>query len=664
MLQRSNDTNGAVIAKPALAYRPEIDGMRAIAVLGVLLFHAGFPALSGGYAGVDVFFVISGYLITRIILGAIDAGEFSFIGFFINRVRRLFPALLATVGISVILGGLLFSPPAMKKLAEAAIVSVLGLSNIYFWSEAGYWDIDSALKPLLHIWSLSLEEQFYLLWPPLLLLASRAQDSRRARIALVAMLGVASLVAAGLLSPHHPRATFFWMPWRAFEFMIGAAVIWLEIAVTPRGRVWPEIMAASGLGLILISFVAYGDRTAFPFPAALLPCLGSALLIWAGGSCRTAKLWTNRPMLWTGRISYSLYLVHWPLIIYYSWWRFEPLSELERIGVVIASFALAVPLHTFVENRFKRSRAPRSSDAVFLPVSAAAALGIIALAFSAKLDDGWPWRVQQARLDPVILAKLTPWCRDGTGLCGPPATVAMIGDSHADQYAGAVAESLKQAGLRGTLYRTVNACALMQDAYAVDALSERETNKCRIGQREWRDRIDTENPGLVVLSSFWMYGVSKSFPARYVDDESIAMPDLAQSRARFERKISESVAWLTGSGRKVIIIGSTLLVDRSPADCYNRPKFLGSPDCERLNVVSDPEAQAYLSAFFRKLVAGRSDVLYVDVASALCNNSPCPLGENGTSLYLDRHHLTPYGAMWVQQRGFRPVTEFASGLAK
>lgn len=663
MLQRLGD-RGAIDAKPALAYRPEIDGMRAIAVLGVLLFHAGFPAFSGGYAGVDVFFVISGYLITRIILAAIDAGEFSFIGFFVNRVRRLFPALLATVAVAVIFGGLLFSPPAMKKLAEAAIVSVLGLSNIYFWSEAGYWDLDSVLKPLLHIWSLSLEEQFYLFWPPLLLLASRAQNSRHARIALVTTLGLASLVAAGFLTLHHPRATFFWMPWRAFEFMIGAAVIWLETAAKPGRRLWAEMMAASGLALILISFLAYGDRTPFPFPGALLPCLGSALLIWAGGSCRTARLWTNRPMLWTGRISYPLYLVHWPLIIYYSWWRFEPLGEFERIGLVIGSFVLALPLHSFVENRFKRSRAPRSSDAVFLPASAIAALGIVTLAFTAKLDDGWPWRVQPGRLDPTILAKLTPWCRDGTGLCGPPAAVAMIGDSHADQYAGAVAESLKQAGLRGTLYRTVNACALMQDAYAVEALGDRATNKCRTGQREWRGRIEAESPVLVILSSFWMYGVSKSYPARYVSDDSTVMPDLAESRARFERKIAETVAWLTASGRKVIIIGSTVLVDRPPANCYDRPKLSGSPDCERLNVVSDPEAQAWLSASFRKLVAGRSDVLYVDVASALCSTGPCPLAENGTSLYLDRHHLTPYGAMWVQQRAFGPLTRFASGEAR
>jgi peptidoglycan/LPS O-acetylase OafA/YrhL len=649
-----------------IAYRPEIDGVRAIAVLGVLLFHAGFPAFSGGYAGVDVFFVISGYLITRSILTGIDAGRFSYLGFFVNRVRRLSPAFLTTVGVSLAVGALLFSPPYMKKLAEAAITSVLCVSNIYFWSEADYWDIESTFKPLLHTWSLSVEEQFYFVWPPLLLIASRANNKRVARIALVTTVGLTSLLFAGYLSLHHPRATFYWMPWRAFEFLIGAAVIRLEVVAQPCGRLWPEIMAFAGLAMIIVPFLAYGDHTPFPFPGALLPCIGTALLIWAGGSCRTAKLWTNRPMIWTGRISYSLYLVHWPLIIYYNYWRFDPPAELERIALVIGSFALALPLNRFVENRFKRSRiSDRSSDARFLWISAAAGIGVVAIALTAKLDNGWPWRSQPEVLNAGILARLSPWCRAETGLCNAPAgTVALIGDSHADQFAGAVAESLKQAGLSGALYQTVNACALMQDNYAVNTLQERWTSKCRIGQREWRNRIAAENPALVILSSFWIYGVSGRYPARYVDDQSAAMPDLSQSRARFERKITETVEWLTANQRKVVIIGTTVLVDRSPSDCYGRPEVLSSLDCQNLNVVSDPEAQAYLSGFFRRLVAGRADALYLDVESALCDGAHCPLAENGTSLYFDRHHLTPYGAMWVQDRAFRPLTDFARDSKK
>ena len=647
-----------------MAYRPEINGVRAIAVLGVLLFHAGFSTFSGGYAGVDVFFVISGYLITRTILTAIDAGHFSYVGFFVNRVRRLFPALLTTVGVSFLIGALLFTPPHLKKLAEAAITSVLATSNLYFWSEADYWDIESAFKPLLHTWSLAVEEQFYFVWPAMLLIASRANNKRIARAVLLTTLGLMSLLFAGYLSLHHPRATFYWMPWRAFEFMIGAAVIWLEVIVRPRGRLWPEIMALGGLGMIMVPFLAYTDHTPFPFPGALSPCIGTALLIWAGGSCRTSKLWTNRPMIWIGRISYSLYLVHWPLITYYNYWRFAPPTPFEQIALVIGSFTLALPLNEFVEKRFRRSRtSDRSSDTPFLLICAAVAIGIVATAFSAKLDNGWPWRLQQAEaLNPGILAKLSPWCRAETGLCGAPAgTAALIGDSHADQFTGAVAESLKQAGLRGSLYKTVNACALMQEGYAVRTLDERATSKCRTGQREWRQRIEAENPTLVILSSFWMYGVSNRLPGRYVDDHSTAMPDVAQSRAFFERKIAETVEWLTANHRKVVIIGTTVLLDRPPSACYGRPDVFSSPDCEKLNVVSDPEAQAYLSDFFRNLVAGRTDALYVDVAGALCQGAQCVLAENGTSLYLDRHHLTPYGAMWVQHRAFKPLTDFARG---
>jgi SGNH domain (fused to AT3 domains) len=481
---------------------------------------------------------------------------------------------------------------------------------------------------------------------------------------LLTTLGLTSLLFAGYLSLHHPSATFYWMPWRAFEFMIGAAVIWLEIIARPHGRPWPEIMAVVGLGMIIVPFLAYTDHTPFPIPGALSPCIGTALLIWAGGSCLTSKLWTNRPMIWIGRISYSLYLVHWPLIVYYNYWRFAPPTQFEQIGLVIGSFALALPLNAFVEKRFRQSRtSDRSSDAIYLWISSAVAIGVVATALCAKLDDGWPWRLQpEPPLNPSILAKLSSVCRAEIGLCVAPAgTVALIGDSHAAHLAGAVAESLKEAGLRGTMYKDVNTCALMQDSYAVEALYERWVNKCRIAQREWRNRIEAENPTLVILSSFWLYGVSNRFLARYVDDHSTSMPDISQSRARFERKITETVEWLTANHRRVIIIGTTVLVDLPPSACYRRPDVFSSPDCQNLNVASDPEADEYLSAFFRKLVAGRTDALYVDVASVLCKGAQCPLGENGISLYMDRHHLTAYGSMWVQDQAFKPLTDFAKG---
>jgi peptidoglycan/LPS O-acetylase OafA/YrhL len=649
------------------AYRPEIDGIRAIAVLGVLLFHAGFPAFSGGYAGVDVFFVISGYLITRNILRAMDAGRFSYSGFFINRMRRLFPALLTTVALSLLVGALLFSPPYMQPLAESAIVSVLAASNVYFWSDTGYWDIQASLKPLLHVWSLSVEEQFYFVWPPLLLIVSRANNKGIARILLLLAIGFSSLLFAGYLSLHHPLAAFYWMPWRAFEFMIGAAVIWLETIAKPRGGLWPEIMAAGGLGMIIVPFLVYTEATLFPVPGALLPCIGTALLIWAGGYCLTSKLWSNRPLIWTGRISYSLYLVHWPLMVFYTYWRFVPPTRFERIGLVIGSFALAIPLNAFVEKRFRQSNtSSRLSDGRYLRISCATAACVILIAFTAKLDDGWPWRVRPQQLDQSIVAKLSPWCREQTGLCGGlPGTVALIGDSHADHFAGAVAESLKQAGIRGSMYSWVNACGLMQDSYVATALDRRETSPCRTRQRQWRDRIEAENPAVVILSSFWLRGLSGRLPHRYVGDHSAAMPDIPQSRAYFEQKMTETFEWLIANHRKVVFIRSVPLVDRPPTACYGRPEIFTSPDCSKLNVVSDPEAEAYLSAFLRRLVASRqNDALYVDVPSVLCEGDHCPLGEKGASFYHDDNHLTAYGAMWVQDKAFKPMTDFIKEMAR
>jgi hypothetical protein len=424
-------------------------------------------------------------------------------------------------------------------------------------------------------------------------------------------------------------------------------------------------MAVGGLAMITLSFLVYSETTPFPFPGALVPCIGTALLIWAGGSCVTSKLWTNRPLIWTGRISYSLYLVHWPLIIFYTYWKFVPPTLFDRVGLVAGSFALALPLHVFVERRFRRSQVANLSDTSFMRISVGLAIVVIAVAFTAKLDDGWPWRVAPQHLNPSIVAKLSPWCREDAGLCGElPGTAALIGDSHADHFAGAVAESLKQARVRGILYQPGVSCGLMQDSYVVVSLSERKTNPCRTGQREWRERIEAENPAVVILSSFWLRGLSNRYPHRYVDDHSTAMPDIQQSRARFERKMTETFDWLIANHRKVVIIRSVPLVDRPPTACYGRPEVFTSPDCSKLNVVSDPEAEAYLSAFLRGLVASRStDALYVDVPSVLCDGNQCPLGENGTSFYYDVNHLTNYGAMWVQSRAFKPMTDFIKAMA-
>jgi peptidoglycan/LPS O-acetylase OafA/YrhL len=633
-------------------YRPEIDGLRAIAVLSVLMFHAGLPPFSGGFAGVDVFFVISGYLITRNIADDLDSGTFSFRRFYLARLRRLYPALLATVAATLLIGALLFSPPHLAKLATSAIASLLTVSNIYFWNEVGYWDLEISLKPLLHIWSLSVEEQFYFVWPLLLFAAARLRHRRRAMAAVLAACGVASFGAA---TDFDQATVFYWMPLRAFEFAIGAGVIWLEATRAPR---WvAELNAAAGIAAIGYAVFAFTGKTHFP-AGALYPCIGAALLIYAGGSPVVARLWNNAPMIAIGRISYSLYLVHWPVVIFYAYWRIVPLGLGERFGLVAASFAFALPLHVLVERRYRYPGAGRTADnTAFLSSVAAVTCLVIALAGSAWRSDGWPWRHPSTKpFDQAMLERITQPCVGGVGLCPGPQKIVLIGDSHAGAIKIAVAETLQRVGLAGTVYPPATSCFLLSDLFPARYLADIRNNECRAAAKQWRARIEAEDPRIVILASFWIGGLDVTVSGPMVSDNTTVLPSPAESREMFERQMTETVDWLTSQGRKVIIIGTSPMVDQPPSVCYDRPSLFGTADCAKVNVLSKPETHAATTAFLKSLQ--RPDVLYVDLMAALCEDDRCPLGQNGVPFYYDRHHLNPYGELWLADRAFEPMISF------
>jgi peptidoglycan/LPS O-acetylase OafA/YrhL len=631
--------------QPLITYRPEIDGLRAVAVLSVLLFHIGLPPFSGGFVGVDVFFVISGYLITRNISADLLAGTFSFRQFYLARLRRLYPALLVTVGATLLFGALLFSPPHLAKLAASAVASLLTFSNLYFWNEVGYWDLEISVKPLLHIWSLSVEEQFYLVWPLLLFGASRLRHPRTAMAAVVAIGGAASLCLA---SDFGRVTVFYWMPLRAFEFAIGASVIWFESIHVPR--ILSEIDAVVGISAISYAVLTFTAKTNFPYAGALYPCIGTALLIYAGSSPMVARLWNNPPMIAVGRISYSLYLVHWPVVIFYSYWRIVRLDFGERIGLVAASLALALPLHFLVERRFRYGKPPPGNTAFLSSVIAATCL-VIGLAGSAWRGDGWAWRHPSPPFDAATLAKITRPCDHGVGLCPGPQKAARIEI--------AVAETLKKAGLAGTAYTPSTSCFFLPDVFPVNFLSDIPHNECRAAEKSWRAKVDAENPEVVILASFWIGGLDATVSGLMVREDTTKFPTHAESRALFEQQMLETVDWLTSHGRKIIIIGTSPMVDQPPSICYERPAIFGNPDCAKLNVLSKPETHAATTAFLRSLQ--RKDVLYVDLMAALCNDDVCPLGENGVSFYYDRHHLSAYGEFWLADHAFGPIVDFLKG---
>jgi Predicted acyltransferases len=399
------ELTSARTVSPAGGYRPDIDGLRAVAVLAVVLFHLQSDLLRGGFAGVDIFFVISGYLITRLLVHEIEStGNVRFAQFYLRRLRRLFPALACTLLVSFGIAAVLFSPDYFQRASESAIAALFSVSNILFWIESGYFDQTALTKPLLHTWSLSVEEQFYLVWPAILALSARLAGPRSLPIT-VAAVGIISfslnaIVANSALFGASPSAfaaitesphdsLFFLTPFRMFELAIGAAVVWTERRHLPTKRL-ADALSLLGLALIGCSVVSLTEHDLFPYYHALPPCLGTALLIHAARTGYINGTLSVRPMRFIGKISYSLYLVHWPLIVFYTYRAGHDISFVEGTALFAASIAMATAMYLWIEQPFRSSRI---SNVPFV-TGCAAACGLIAMpAVNAAANDGWPWRV-------------------------------------------------------------------------------------------------------------------------------------------------------------------------------------------------------------------------------------------------------------------------------
>ncbi|WP_420587368.1 acyltransferase family protein [Ruegeria sp.] len=296
-------------------YRPDIDGLRAVAVVPVVLHHAGFAGVPGGFVGVDIFFVISGFLITTILAREIRDGQFSILSFYERRARRILPALFVVLAACLAVGWFLLLPNQYGNLAVSVGATLLFASNIWFWMDAGdYFGHGIEFAPLLHTWSLAVEEQFYLFFPLLLWALSRA--SMRVWIRVIVLISLVSLALSMYATTAHPVANFYLTPTRIWELGIGAL---LAVGAFPALRRPAAVEAVALIGAVLIigSILLISDHTPFPGITAIPPCLGAAFLIWAGmyGRSMIARFLTLRPVVWIGLISYSLNLWHWPVLV-------------------------------------------------------------------------------------------------------------------------------------------------------------------------------------------------------------------------------------------------------------------------------------------------------------------------------------------------------------
>jgi len=394
------------VAKSALKYRADIDGLRAVAVLSVLAFHIGLSRFRGGFVGVDVFFVISGYLISSIIFADINASRFTIVGFYERRIRRIFPVLVVTLVVCSVVAVIYLLPSELVDYAKSMLAATSSVSNLYFWLHSGYFSSPTS-KPLLHTWSLAVEEQFYITFPLFLLLVRRFSP-RRLRSAVVILFFV-SLVTSCIVVSRNPDTAFYMLYTRAWELLLGTL---LSLHMFPRlTSAWlRNIATLGGTGMIMWSVLFYSQETLFPGASALLPCVGSALIIWAGeaGASLVGSVLSWRPVVFVGLISYSLYLWHWPVIVLrhmgmlvglgaisfgehsalFSSHRFDMLVE------VVLSFFLAILSWRFVERPF-RSGALRLSGrplfaltgVVMIVLLGSAAWTVLAQGFKSRFPD-------------------------------------------------------------------------------------------------------------------------------------------------------------------------------------------------------------------------------------------------------------------------------------
>ncbi|MGH8424047.1 MAG: acyltransferase family protein, partial [Pseudomonas fluorescens] len=394
-----------------LTYMPHIDGLRCVAVMAVLLFHFGVPGLGGGYVGVDIFFVISGYLISSIIIGELEeTGGFNFRRFYARRVRRILPALIVTLLATSILALMILTPAELVAYGKSLIAASLSLSNLQFWLESGYFDTASQTKPLLHIWSLSVEEQFYLVWPALLYFCHRFLG-RRGLFWGIVVAGLASFAANHLAVARAAigfQSDLFFLPqFRVFEFAIGALGFHV-IRLLPSSRAVQEAALALGIALIVYSVVTLEEGDIFPYVNAIAPCVGTLLVISARRSMAAKVLLANPLSVWIGKISYALYLAHWPVVVFVGRYMTDAHWGWRLVVMATLSLAAALPLHYLVEMRFRHSgRSAVGGRAVGRTLAAALLCSVMGVGL--LVSDGMTWRY----------AYFTPGAVARTGLVEP-----------------------------------------------------------------------------------------------------------------------------------------------------------------------------------------------------------------------------------------------------
>jgi peptidoglycan/LPS O-acetylase OafA/YrhL len=623
-------------------YRNDVDGLRALAVLLVVLYHLRVPGFAGGFVGVDVFFVISGFVVTRVIAPRIAAGEFSLLGFYKNRFWRLQPAFFLVLAATLVAIGLLFAPTDLLRTSQSGLFASLFSANFYFWKTTSSYASDLAeQEPLLHMWSLAVEEQFYLLWPSLLMLGSRVRWLRRPVILAIILL--ASLALSEWLARAHPSFAYFLLPARIVELGLGAALVATEPTKLARG----VALGASALGIALIAGSAVGLSTAVTFPGviALLPCGGAALLIQAGSTKTALSAALEHPVAqYVGRVSYAWYLWHWPPIALANY-LLIPLTPLLALGLALGSLAMASASYHLWETPTRRAPAPAYRYATFALGlgTLAAVVALVSLpppdVARAKRDEDAAVKDQVA-LDRACLLVATGWTEIDkcAGRKKPRKGKRLLiwGDSHSGVYERSVRAIGKELGWATTTL-TYNGCPPIVGVHRVD--DDRRAEWCTEEESEKVIRFIERNrfDAILLTARFGMYERGWHVNGKLVGHRTHFLAD-ARTRGK---NAKESRAAL----RRGLLRTARRLEDQRLVFALPTPEMPNAPKKDRTRTLGIDRA-AYLEQ--RRFIEGVSadlpgGVAVFDPIDAVCDAERCPGWVGDQPLYNDDNHLSETG---------------------
>lgn len=645
---------------PQSKYRTDIDGLRALAVLSVVLYHIGVRYFPGGYVGVDIFFVISGFLITRIVYTEACAGRFSFARFYERRARRLLPALFVVIAAGFVAAWFVSSPYDLDQYGLSATAALFFVANFHFKDAITYFNPDAEYYPLLHTWSLAVEEQFYLIFPLLLILAIRFN-----RVALVIAAVAASSLAAGVqFTKTDPDIAFYLVPFRAWELMAGAAIA-LGFAPALKARPAREAVAAVGLVMIAIAVGVFDDRTAFPGVAALVPALGAALIVHAGctGETIVSRGLSLRPMVFVGLISYSLYLWHWPILAFLRLNQASTeITSTQAVAVLAVSMILAALSWKYVEQPFRRRGMLRRAQVFGWSAAGAVGLGLFGLA--AHLTDGVPERTspeyrllaagaQDTERGHYACAGRMPGrlpCRIGPA--GAPADLLLLGDSHAIAIVGALAWVENGQGRAFWLAPHI-ACP---PALGITVVGARAEATCATHTEAVVRWLEGGESGVkrVVLAARWAFYFSGilsegmadgSFPLILEGNPKSDRLDTSANAGLLRIGMERTLERLRAAGIEVFLLGAI------PEIGWNVPRKLALANWRGVAPPEAPDLPAYnrrsggANTLLRSL-STRYNARFVPIAPLLCRPE-CAVAQLGRPLYVDGDHLSTFGARQV-----------------